>query len=114
MLAAVGIYSVLAYVIVQRTHELGIRMALGAQRRDILRLVIFQGMRSVLIGIVIGALAALALSSVLASFLYGISDKDPLTFIGVCLLLALIALAACYIPALRAMRVDPMVALRYE
>ena len=114
VLAAVGIYSVLAYVVVQRTHEIGIRMALGAQRRDVLRLVVYQGMRSVLIGIAIGAVAALALSSVLASFLYGISDKDPLTFIGVCVLLALIALAACYVPALRAMRVDPMVALRYE
>ncbi|HXT85815.1 MAG TPA: ABC transporter permease [Verrucomicrobiae bacterium] len=114
VLAAVGIYSVLAYVVVQRTHEIGIRMALGAQRRDVLRLVIFQGMRSVLIGIAIGAVAAVALSSVLASFLYGISDKDPLTFIAVCVLLSLIALAACYIPALRAMRVDPMVALRYE
>jgi len=114
VLAAVGIYSVLAYVVVQRTHEIGIRMALGAQRRDVLRLVVYQGMRSVFVGIAIGAVAALALSSVLASFLYGISDKDPLTFIAVCLLLALIALAACYIPAIRAMRVDPMVALRYE
>lgn len=114
VLAAVGIYSVLAYVVVQRTHEIGIRMALGAQRRDVLRLVVFQGMRSVLIGIAAGALAALALSNVLASFLYGISDKDPLTFVAVCLLLALIALAACYIPAVRAMRLDPMVALRYE
>jgi putative ABC transport system permease protein len=114
VLAAVGIYSMLAYVVVQRTHEIGIRVALGAQRRDVLRLVIGQGMQSVLTGVAIGIAAAFALSRVLATFLYGISDKDPLTFVGVCVLLTFIALAACSIPARRAMRVDPIVALRYE
>jgi putative ABC transport system permease protein len=114
VLAAVGIYSVLAYVVVQRRHELGIRIALGAQRADLLRLVITEGMRSVLIGIAMGALAAMALSSVLAKFLYGITDKDPLTFASVCLFLVFVALGACYVPALRAMRVDPVVALRSE
>jgi predicted permease len=114
VLASVGIYSVLAYVVAQRTHEIGIRMALGAQQRDVLRLVITQGMRSVLIGAAIGVAAALALSRLLAQFLYGVHDKDPLTFVAVAALLLLVALAACYIPARRAMRVDPIVALRYE
>jgi predicted permease len=114
VLASVGIYSVLAYVVAQRTHEIGIRMALGAQPRDVLRLVIIQGMRSVLIGAAIGIAAALALSRLLSEFLYGVRDKDPLTFIAVVVLLMLVALAACYLPARRAMRVDPIVALRYE
>ncbi|HEV2287440.1 MAG TPA: ABC transporter permease [Candidatus Acidoferrales bacterium] len=114
VLASVGIYSVLAYVVAQRTHEIGIRMALGAQPRDVLRLVIGQGMRAVLIGTAIGIAAALAVSRLLAQFLYGVRDKDPLTFIAVVVLLMLVALAACYIPARRAMRIDPMVALRYE
>ena len=114
VLATVGIYSVLACVVAQRTHEIGIRMALGAQQRDVLRLVVIQGMRSVFIGAVIGIAAALAVSRLLEQFLYGVHDKDPLTFVAVVALLMLVALAACYIPARRAMRVDPMVALRYE
>jgi ABC-type antimicrobial peptide transport system permease subunit len=114
VLATVGTYSVLAYVVAQRTHEIGIRMALGAQRRDVLRLVVGQGMRAVLIGVAIGIAAALALSRLLAQLLYGVGDRDPLTFIGVSLLLTFVSLLACYIPARRAMRVDPMVALRYE
>ena len=114
VLATVGIYSVLAYVVAQRTHEIGIRMALGAQRRDVLRLVVGQGMRAVLIGVAIGIAAALALSRLLSQLLYGVGDKDPVTFAAVTVLLTLVALAACYIPARRAMRLDPMVALRYE
>jgi predicted permease len=114
VLASAGIYSVLAYVVAQRTQEIGIRVALGAQQRDVLRLVIGQGMRAVLLGTVIGIAAALALSQLLAQFLYGVHDRDPLTFAAVAVLLTLVALAACYIPARRAMRTDPMVALRYE
>jgi predicted permease len=114
VLASVGIYSVLACVVAQRTHEIGIRVALGAQQRDVLRLVITQGMRAVFIGAAIGIAAALALSRLLSQFLYGVHDKDPLTFVAVAVLLMLVALADCYIPARRAMKVDPIVALRYE
>jgi predicted permease len=114
VLASVGIYGVLAYVVAQRTHEIGIRLALGAQRGDVLRLVIAQGMRSVFGGIAIGVGGALAMSQVLADLLYSVSAKDPATFIVVAAVLSVVALLACYIPARRAMRVDPMVALRYQ
>ena len=114
VLAIVGIYSVIAYTVAQRTHEIGIRMALGAEPSDVLFLVIFQGMRTVLVGIAIGLAAALALSRLLQGFLYNVGDKDATTFTVIGFLLTLVALLACYIPARRAMRVDPMVALRHE
>ena len=114
VLSAIGIYGVISYIVGQRTHEIGIRLALGAHPSDVLRLILGQGTKLALIGIAIGIAAALALTSLMAKIIFGVSAHDPLTFIGVAIVLIAVALAACYFPARRAMRTDPMVALRYE
>ena len=113
-LATVGIYGVMAFSVTQRTHEIGIRMALGAERRNVLRLIVGQGLRLTLFGVVLGVAGAWALTSFLASFLFGVAPRDPATFALVSLALVAVSILACYIPARRATRVDPMVALRYE
>ncbi len=114
LLGTVGLYGVIAYSVSQRTREIGIRMALGSQQSDVMRLVLSEGMLVILIGLGIGLAGSLALTRFLSSLLVGVTATDPLTFAGVAVLLTLIALAACYVPAQRAMRVDPIVALRYE
>jgi len=114
VLAAVGIYGVTAYTTRQRTHEIGIRMALGASKRDIMRLVLGHGLRLTLIGVGLGLAVSFGLTRFLGAMLLGVTSTDALTFLSVAILLCAVALFACFIPARRAMRLDPTVALRYE
>ncbi len=114
VLTTIGLYSVMTYAVSQRTREIGIRMALGAQVRDVLWLVVSQGIRMVLIGMVLGLAGAFALTRALGSLLLGVGTTDPVTFVGVAVLLVMVALLACYIPVRRAARVDPLAALRDE
>jgi ABC-type antimicrobial peptide transport system permease subunit len=114
VLASVGIYGVVSYIVGQRTHEIGVRVALGAQQTHVMGWVLGEGARMAAVGVGLGVAAAFVLTRLMARLLYGISATDPLTFATVAALLMIVAMAACYIPAWRAMRVDPMVALRHE
>ena len=114
LLAAVGIYGVMSYLVEQQTREIGIRSALGAKRSHVLKLVIGRGLGMASIGIVLGLSASLGLTRFLASLLYGVTAIDPMTFIFISILLLMVSVLACYIPARRATKIDPLVALRYE
>jgi len=114
ILAAIGIYSVLSYSVRRRVQEIGIRLALGASLRDVLRMVIFEGLRPTLLGVAIGIAGAFGLARVMSNLIYGVKPTDPLTFVSVAFLLGAVALGASIIPAYRAAKVDPLVALRYE
>ncbi len=114
LLAAVGVYGVMAYSVSRRTREMGIRMALGAQSGDVLRMVLREGLKLTAIGVAIGLLAALAITQSMKNLLYGVSVADPLTFAGVPFLLVVVAMIACWLPARRAAKTDPMTSLRQE
>ena len=114
LLSSLGIYGVISYLVGRRTHEIGVRIALGARRGDLLRLILGHGARMAVVGVFLGLAASLALTRLMDKMLYGVSPTDPLTFLAVAGILTFVALAACYIPARRAARVDPIVALRYE
>jgi len=114
ILTIVGLYGVMSYSVAQRTNEIGIRLALGAQTRDVILLIVKQGLRLILVGLAFGLLGAFALTRVIANLLFGVTAKDPVTFVAVAFVLGVVGLVACYIPALRATRVDPMEALRCE
>jgi putative ABC transport system permease protein len=114
VLSAVGVFGVISHLVSQRTREIGVRVALGAQRSDVLRLILSEGARLILFGVAIGLAASLGLTRLLATILFGVRTSDPVTLIFVSVILSAVAFLACYIPAQRATRVDPMVALRYE
>jgi putative ABC transport system permease protein len=114
LLAAVGIYSVLSYSVKRSVREIGIRLALGARLGDVLRMVVFEGMKPALLGVVVGSVGALAMGHVLSSLIYQVKPTDPVTFLAVTVLLTVVAVLASFIPAYRATKVDPIVALRYE
>jgi putative ABC transport system permease protein len=112
LLAGLGIYGTISYLASERTHEIGIRLALGAKRSEIMRMILRQGLELAIAGAAAGLVCALVVSHLMAGLLYGVSPNDPLTFVGLTIVLAAVALAACYIPARKAMKVDPMFALR--